>query len=109
MAFDAKRIRIGGLWRREGKNGRYLYGPFTNGTVIWIFPVNEKRGETSPDYVMYLSEQQDRGGRGGGGGGQRGGGSQRQQRSDPRDGFEDEPGGREPGEDSPDDDEPPPI
>jgi hypothetical protein len=53
--------RIGVLWLKASKEGRkYLSGYIDNGIhgeiPIAIFRVNTKPTETSPDYVMLLSE-----------------------------------------------------
>lgn len=51
--------RIGALWQREGKNGKFLSGFLDNGIhgediPIAIFRVTDKQHEKSPDYVIAL-------------------------------------------------------
>jgi uncharacterized protein (DUF736 family) len=48
--------KIGAAWKKEGKNGPFLSGEIEHGNEkvsFLIFPSKEKKGEKSPDYVIY--------------------------------------------------------
>lgn len=55
------RVKLGGLWRNETKNGKqYLSGTLGYDTVIEVWP-NIKRdgpeGEKDPDFQIFLSQK----------------------------------------------------
>ena len=57
--------QIGALWKKESKTGvTYLSGVVSMGVFgecpIVIFKTTEKRGESSPDLIIYASSPQQR-------------------------------------------------
>lgn len=58
MAMD--KIALTGLWKNTSKQGKtYLSGKFGMAKVM-IFANENKKGEKSPDYMMYLVPEQPR-------------------------------------------------
>lgn len=54
---------IGALWQRKSQNGTtYLSGVLNNGVFgecpVVVFKALEKRGESSPDFIVYASTPQ---------------------------------------------------
>ncbi|WP_413440639.1 hypothetical protein [Synechococcus sp. MIT S1220] len=51
-------VRLGGLWRNEGKGGKtYLAGSF-GGARLMIFPNGFKEKDSDPDYVLCIAQSQ---------------------------------------------------
>jgi len=52
------KVRIGGLWLNQTKDGRsYMAGNFGQGRIL-VYKNDYKRGENDPDYVMYIAARQ---------------------------------------------------
>lgn len=57
-------IRLTGLWRNEGRDGRpYMAGSLGGGRLV-VFPNERKERDADPDFVVYLvpAERREEGG-----------------------------------------------
>lgn len=48
-------IKLGGLWKRTGKNGTFLAGKLGDASIM-IFPNNKKTAPNQPDYTIFIAE-----------------------------------------------------
>lgn len=53
-------IKIGELYKRQGKNGEFLVGKFGEGVSIMIFPNKNKKAPRDCDYEMVIAEDKPR-------------------------------------------------
>lgn len=51
-----KEDELGGLWEREGKNGRYLTGKIGGQDVVVFWNSKKQQGEKTPDWRVYKSK-----------------------------------------------------
>lgn len=58
MADDAFK-RIGGLWLKDGKRGKFLTGKvpqdLTAGQRLFLFKNDRNKGDSDPDYAMFVA------------------------------------------------------
>ena len=55
---QAAKIKIGGLWKKEGKDGTVFYqGGLSYSSNLLIFKNKFKRSERDPDLILYISEK----------------------------------------------------
>lgn len=52
-------IKIGGLWLKEGKKGKFFSGKFGNANVL-IFKNTNKKEAKHPDYEIFIAEPRPR-------------------------------------------------
>ena len=56
--------QIGALWKRVGRNGKYLQGRLNEGIdagdVVFVFVNERKREENHPDYNLFVKRAQGR-------------------------------------------------
>ena len=58
MEEQASKIKIGGLWKKEGKDGVVFYsGNLSYSSNLLIFKNKFKRSERDPDLILYISEK----------------------------------------------------
>ena len=58
MEEQASKIKIGGLWKKEGKDGVVFYsGNLSYSSNLLIFKKEFKRSERDPDLILYISEK----------------------------------------------------
>lgn len=49
------RVRLTGLWRQQGKDGRpYLSGKLTGSSRLVVFPNDRKTKDTDPDFAVFV-------------------------------------------------------
>lgn len=53
-------VNIGGLWVNKSKNGEVYLSGYLNGARLLVFKNNFKEHEKQPDYVMYVTPNQQR-------------------------------------------------
>jgi len=53
-------VNIGGLWVNKSKSGEIYLSGYLNGAKLLIFKNNFKKDEKQPDYVMYVTPNQQR-------------------------------------------------
>lgn len=51
------KIKVTGLWRKNGQSGDYYTGSAGHTTEYVLFPNSYKKTDKDPDYVLYLSEK----------------------------------------------------
>ena len=52
------KIKIGGLWKKEGKDGTVFYsGNLSYSSNLLLFKNKFKRSERDPDLILYISEK----------------------------------------------------
>lgn len=60
---DSKLVKVGGLWIKEGKNGKYMHGPIDAaipaGARLFVFKNGFKETEKHPDYVLQYAPPED--------------------------------------------------
>ena len=58
MEEQVAKVKIGGLWKKEGKDGTVFYsGNLSYSSNILIFKNKFKRSERDPDLILYISEK----------------------------------------------------
>ncbi len=56
MDEKKERLRRGGLWKNETKDGTVFFsGPYSNDLQLTIWPNKYKKTPKDPDFIMYLS------------------------------------------------------
>ena len=53
-------VKIGGLWKRQGKNGDFLAGKLGTANLM-IFKNTKKRNAQDPDYSIMVAEPENKG------------------------------------------------
>jgi len=57
----APMIKLGGLWRTEGKDGSVFFsGKLGYGTRLLLFKNQHKRSDKDPDLVIYLAKSEEK-------------------------------------------------
>jgi len=55
---QAPKIKIGGLWKKEAKDGTVFYqGGLSFSSNLLLFKNKFKRSERDPDLILYISEK----------------------------------------------------
>lgn len=55
---QAPKVKLGGLWKKEAKDGTVFYsGNLSYSSNILIFKNKFKRTERDPDLILYISEK----------------------------------------------------
>jgi len=55
---QVSRIKIGGLWKKEGKDGTVFYqGGLSYSSNLLLFKNKFKRSERDPDLLLYVAQK----------------------------------------------------
>jgi len=58
---QGKMVRVGGLWKKQGKDGTtYLAGSFGTARLM-VFTNDRKKAPNEPDYVLMVGEKDEEG------------------------------------------------
>lgn len=55
---DNGMIRLGGVWLQEKNGKKYMSGALTNSCKILIFKNENKKGQSDPDWILYLAPKE---------------------------------------------------
>ena len=54
-------IKLTGLWKNKGRDGKtFLSGRLNGSSSLIVFPNNFKKGEKDPDYIVYLKPNEEK-------------------------------------------------